>query len=70
MSLFPDPAFVVTDGGTHFRCELFREIARIRGFQHHIVAPHCQFGNGGVERLNRVFLRSARALISAQRKDS
>ena len=69
LSLFPDPAFVVTDGGTHFRCALFREIARIRGFQHHIVAPHCQFGNGGVERLNRVFLRSMRALISAQRKD-
>jgi hypothetical protein len=69
LSLFPDPAFLITDGGTHFRCELFREITRIRGFQHHIVAPHSQWSNGGVERLNRVFLRSMRALLNGQRKD-
>lgn len=56
-------------GGTHFKCELFRELARIRGFKHHIVAPYSQWGNGGAERLNSVFLDSERALINSQRKD-
>ena len=45
----PDPAFLITDGGTHFRCELFRQLKQLRGFEHHIVAPFCQWGNGGVE---------------------
>ena len=69
LAIFPDPAFVITDGGTHFRCELFREIARLRGFEHHIVAPYSQWGNGGIERLNRTFLKSFRALMNAMRKD-
>ena len=42
LAFFPSPAFLITDGGTHFRCELFREITVIRGFEHHIAAPHSQ----------------------------
>ena len=69
LALFPDPTFLITDGGTHFRCELFREITRLRGFHHHIVAPHSQWSNGGVERCNRVYLRGMRALLNSQRAD-
>ena len=63
LGLFPDPAFLVSDGGTHFKCTLFERIAEMRGFKHHIVAPHSQWANGGVERLNKVFLDAARALL-------
>ena len=54
LSFFPSPTFLITDGGTHFRCELFRSITSIRGFEHHITAPHSQWSNGRVERLNCV----------------
>ena len=50
LAFFPTPTFLVTDGGTHFKCELFKQIAAIRGFQHHIVTPYCQWSNGRVER--------------------
>ena len=69
LSLFPDPTFLITDGGTHFRCALFRKLTEIRGFEHHIVAPHSQWGNGGVERLNRVFLDKMKALLNSQGED-
>ena len=48
LSFFPTPAFLVTDGGTYFKNGLFREISRIRSFQHHIVAPYCQWNNDRV----------------------
>ena len=34
-----------------------------------MVAPHSQWGNGGVERLNRVFLDKMKALLNSQAED-
>ena len=69
LAFFPTPTFLVTDGGTHFKCELFKQIAAIRGFQHHIVAPYCQWSNGRVERLNSIFLNGMRAILASRGDD-
>ena len=68
LSFFPDPAFLITDGGTHFKCELFKSLAEIRGFQHHILAPYSQWGNAA-ERLNKQFLRAVKAILHTQKTD-
>ena len=70
LSFFPDPAFLVSDGGTHFKCKLFEYIAEIRGFQHHIIAPYSQWGNGGAERLNKVCTKAVKAIIHCQNKET
>ena len=69
LAFFPSPTFLISDGGTHFKCELFKQIAAIRGFEHHIVAPHSQWSNGRVERLNRIFLKGMRALLATRGHD-
>ena len=58
LAFFPSPTFLVTNGGTHFKCELFKEITNIRGFEHHITDPYLRWSNERVERLNRVFLNA------------
>ena len=60
---FPDPTFLITDGGPSFKAELFAELARLRGFNHHIVTPYSQWANGLVERLNRVWRQRMAALL-------
>ena len=65
LSFFPDPAFLMSDGGTHFKCELFKKLAEIRGFQHHIIAPYSQWGNGGVENLNKAIVKATKAITHA-----
>ena len=65
LSFFPDPAFLVSDGGTHFKNKLFKAIAEIRGFQHHITAPYSQWGNGGVERLNQEIIKALQTVVAS-----
>jgi len=69
LAIFPEPVFLITDGGPHFTATLFREIANIRGFNHHIVAPYSQWANGGVERLNQHFANRLKALVNARSAD-
>ena len=61
IDIFPESTFLISDGGPHFTADLFREIASIRGFNHHTVAP---WTNGGVERLNQVFVTRICALLN------
>lgn len=70
LSFFPDPAFLVSDGGTHFKCKLFEKIAEVRGFQHHIIAPYSQWGNGGAERLNKVTVKAVKAILRGNDKET
>ena len=65
LSFFPDPAFLVSDGGTHLKNKLFKAIAEIRGFQHHITAPYSQWGNGGVERLNQEIIKAIKTVVAS-----
>ena len=69
LAFFPDPVFLITDGGPAFKATLFGEVARIRGFNHHIIAPHAQWANGGCERLNRVWLKNTRAMLNSVNAD-
>ena len=66
LSFFPEPTFIISDGGPHFTAELFREIAALRGFNHHIVAPYSQWANGGVERLNKIVEDKLAAILNAR----
>ena len=66
LAFFPEPTFVISDGGPHFTADLFHEIAAIRGFQHHITAPYSQWSNGGVERLNKVVEDRLAAILNAR----
>ena len=59
----------MSDGGPHFTAQIFKDIATIRGFNHHIVAPYSQWANGGVERLNQVFVKRMRALLGVRKAD-
>ena len=59
---FPDPVFLMTDGGTHFKCELFKQLAELRGFQHHILTLYSQWDNAA-ERLNKQFFRVTKSIL-------
>ena len=69
LAFFPEPAFIISDGGPHFKADLFREITDIRGFNHHIIAPYSQWANGGVKRLNYTFSQRLSAIINATKSD-
>ena len=69
LAFFPDPTFLLSDGGTHFTAGLFEEISEIRGYEHRITTPHSPWTHGGVERLNRVVLKNLRALLQARGLD-
>ena len=59
------PSILNVRRGTHFKCELFKQLAEIRGFQHHIIAPYSQWGNGGVENLNKAIVKATKAIAHA-----
>ena len=61
--------FFITDGDTHFRCSLFRELETLFGFNHHIVSPYCQWGNGGTERLGRLMVKAFLAILADRQTD-
>ena len=55
--------------GSHFTADLFRSIADIRGYEHHITTPHSPWTHGGIERLNRVVIKCMRALLATRGLD-
>ena len=63
LSCYPDPTMLNTDGGTHYKNTLFEAIANIRGFTHHITAPHAKWSHGVGERINRRCLNSLLAIL-------
>ena len=56
LSIYPDPQMLHTDDGTHFVNSIFKSIVDIRGFAHHITAPHAKWTHGVGERINRTCL--------------
>jgi hypothetical protein len=54
----------VSDGGSHFNCELLREHARMMGVHHHITCAYAPFSNGTIERLGRSVLNTFKAIMS------
>ena len=58
LSNYPDPQVLHTDGGSHYVNSIFKAIADIRGFTHHVTAPHAKWSHGVGERINRKCLDS------------
>jgi transposase InsO family protein len=57
----------VSDQGSHFMNELLEDLAARLGARHHFVTTYTPWANGSVEVLNRVILRTLRALLSELR---
>jgi RNase H-like domain found in reverse transcriptase/Reverse transcriptase (RNA-dependent DNA polymerase)/Integrase core domain/Integrase zinc binding domain/Chromo (CHRromatin Organisation MOdifier) domain len=53
-----------SDQGSHFRNAVIEDLAARLGARHHFVTSYCPWANGSVEVLNRVVLRTLRALLS------
>ena len=66
---YPDPTILHTDGGSHYVNSLLRAIADIRGYKHHITAPHAKWSHGVGERVNRKCLDALLQLLAQLRKD-
>ena len=62
LAVYPDPDLIHTDGGSHFRNEVMRELTRRRGYKHTICTPHTSWAHGVAERNNKAFLQVLRPL--------
>ena len=69
LSTYPDPTILHTDGGTHYKNSIFKAIADIRGYKHHITAPYAKQSHGVGERINRRCLDSFLALLGQLEAD-
>jgi transposase InsO family protein len=66
------PAFLVTDSGSHFLCEVFAYITANYSITHLPTTPYSPWSNGLVERRNRIFnngIRSVSNELRAQKED-
>lgn len=61
---FGSPLMLMSDGPSHFRNETMRLLAKGMQCRHHFTLPYCPWSNGGIERLGKELLRTARAIIS------
>ena len=69
LSHYPDPTILHTDGGSHYVNSLLRTIADIRGYEHHITAPHAKWSHGVGERINRKCLDAFLQIMAQLQKD-
>ena len=58
------PSWLISDGGSHFKNDVLRELADCLGIQHHITLAYCPWANGGVEVVGKDLLWTARAILS------
>ena len=58
------PDWWISDGGSHFKNDVMRELAECLGVEHHITLAYCPWANGGVEVVGKDLLWSCRALLS------
>ncbi|KAF0721832.1 hypothetical protein Ae201684P_005674 [Aphanomyces euteiches] len=54
----------VSDGGSHFKNEVIEKVRKMVGAHHHITTAYSPWANGTVEVVNRLILRTTRALLS------
>jgi hypothetical protein len=66
------PAFIITDSGSHFLCEVFAGLMEKYNISHMPTTPYSPWSNGLVERRNRIFNTGIRAVsneLRAQKED-
>ena len=56
------PAWVISDGGSHFKNDLMADLADLLGIQHHITLPYCPWANGSVEVVGKDLVWTLRGL--------
>ena len=54
----------MSDGPTHFKNEVLRQLSKALHTRHHFTTPYCPWNNGAVERLGKELLRVSRAILS------
>ena len=64
LSHYPDPLLLHTDGGTHFRNDLLKELTQMLDIEHHITLAYCPWANGSVEVVGKDLVYTTRALLS------
>ena len=63
-SLLGLPKFLITNGGSHFQCEVLQSLTKVLSIHHHITTAYHPASNGQVERVNRALLYMTRGMIS------
>ena len=58
------PQWLITDGASHFKNEIMKELAQLMGIEHHITLAYCPWANGSVEIVGRDLLWTLRVLTS------
>ena len=58
------PAWLISDGGSHFNNDVFKELTKMLGIEHHITLAYCPWSNGSVEIVGKDLVWTARALTS------
>ena len=61
------PAWLITDGGSHFANSLLRLLVDKLGFDHHIRTAYVSWASGSVERANRSTLEAYRLTLSGRK---
>ena len=64
MGCFMTPKYLVSDGGSHFKNEVVKELTRRYGITHHITLAYCPWSNGTVESMMSQVIKTFRALLS------
>jgi len=55
---------LISDGGSHFKNDVLRELADCLGIEHHITLAYCPWANGSVKVVGKDLLWTARAILS------
>ena len=58
------PDWLISDGGSHFKNSLLKQLAELLGFEHHITLAYCPWANGSVEVVGKDLVWTARAICS------
>ena len=66
-STFTVPKGLMSDGGSHFKNDTVKRVAKGLKTPHHFTLPYTPWSNGGVERLGKEVLRTFRAVLSELR---
>ena len=60
-------AWIITDGGRHFKNDLVKDLTELLGVDRHITFPFCPWANGSVEVANSDLLWTIRGILSELR---
>ena len=62
--LRPDPDWIISDGGSHFKNRAMKLLTEQMGINHHITLAYCPWANGAIEIVGKELLWTTRAIIS------